>query len=206
MRRSFARIVLLGGWLRSVVPRWLRDSGRSRPQDNGPSSKEEFLRCAKDAATSKNHIAGFSALLELNTGLPFALTARELSQSEPSQYLAALLARVKQVAPDIDPGTIENIVIQYYLQTGAQHDYRLQRYDGDVALFEPNGPHSGLLAAQFRPYVRRLRARYVALGTQSDRTQALAESFPKSIRAHFLSMRDEVFVKRLAEELGTLLR
>ncbi len=206
MRRSFRRIVLLGGWLRLAVPRLMRDGGRSGRDNNQAMTKEEFLRCAAEARKSKDHIISFSALLELNTGLPFALTAAALSHVEPDQYLAVLLARVKHIAPEIDPATMENILIQYPLQVRAQHGYRLQRYEGKVVIFEPDGPHRGLLFAHFRPYVRGLRVRYLMLGRQSKRTRILSESFPKTIRAHYLSMRDDEFVKQLAEELEALLQ
>jgi acyl-coenzyme A synthetase/AMP-(fatty) acid ligase/thioesterase domain-containing protein len=206
MRRSFGRIVLLGGWLRVAVPRWLRDSGRSGRGNNHTLTKDQFLQFATAARTNRDHILGLSALLELNTGLPFALTQSDLSQVGPDRYLDVLLARVKSVAPEIDPEAIENIVIQYNLQVRSQHEYRLQRYDGRVVLFDPDGPYQGLLAAQFRPYVRDLRVRGVKLGRPSDRTRILSASFSERIRSHYLSMRDDVFVSGLAEELETLLR
>jgi hypothetical protein len=43
------------------------------------------------------------------------------------------------------------------------------------------------------------------LGPQSDRTRVLAEGFPERIRSHYLSMRDDAFVKALAEALEVLL-
>ena len=46
---------------------------------------------------------------------------------DPSQYLATLLARLASVSPDVDPRSLENIVVQYYLQTRAQHAAELDR-------------------------------------------------------------------------------
>ncbi len=206
MRPAFGRIVLLGGRVRMAVPRWLRASGRSGRENDMALSKDEFRQFATDARTDRAHILRLSALLELNTGLPFALTESELAQVGPDGYLAALLARVKSVSPEIDPETIENIVIQYSLQVRSQHEYRLQRYDGKVIIFDPDGPYQGLLAAQFRPYVKQLRVRRVPLGPQSDRTRLLSAVFPERICSHYLSMRDDVFVRALAEELETLLQ
>jgi len=205
MRRPAARIVLLVGWLRLAVPRWLRDSGRSGNTNDPALTKEQFAQAATRSRTNKEHILGVSALLELNTGLPFALTAAELSQVEPTQYLDLLLARVKAAAPEIDPRTIENIVVQYNLQVQAQHRYRLQRYDGKVVIFDPEGPYNGLLAAQFRPYVSGLDVREIPLGEQSARTHVLAGSFPARIRSHYLSMRDDAFANTLADALASLL-
>jgi hypothetical protein len=142
-----------------------------------------------------------SALLELNTGLPFALSESELSDVDRDQYLPVLLSRVKSVAPDIDPGTIENILVQYDLHIRSHHAYRLQRYEGTVVLFEPDDAHRGLLPAVFRPYVKDLRYSCLKLGRQSDGTRTLSESFSADIRAHFLSIRDDEFVRQLSEEL-----
>jgi len=142
-----------------------------------------------------------SALLELNTDLPFALSETELRQVEPERYLDVLIRRVKSLTPEVDPDMIENTVIQYQLQVRAQHQYRLLRYDGPVLVCEPSGPHGDLLAAQFRPYVRDLRVCALELGAPSDRTIVLSETFSERIRSHYLSMRDEVFAKRLAEEV-----
>jgi hypothetical protein len=48
-------------------------------------------------------------LLELNTGLPFALRRSDLAGVDPSRYVATLLAKVASVSPDIDPRGLENI-------------------------------------------------------------------------------------------------
>ncbi len=207
MRRSFMRIVFLGGWLRRAMLGLIPGDGASGCENKNAMTKEQFLRCAARARNNKAHVASLSALLELNTGLPVALTDAELSQVEPDQCLALLLARVTAVAPDIEPETIENIAIQYYcLQTRAMQGYRLQRYDGKVVMFEPDGPHKGLVSVQFRPHVRDLRVRYLKVGRQSDRTRTVSERFAEGLRPHYLSMRDDEFVKRLAEELEPLLR
>jgi amino acid adenylation domain-containing protein len=206
MRPAFGRMVLLGGRLRAAVPRWLRDSGGPGRENDMALSKDEFHRFAAEVRKDRSHILRLSALLELNTGLPFALTESELAQAGPNGYLAVLLARVKSVSPEVDPETIENLVIQYELQVRSQHEYRLQRYDGKVVLFDPDGPYHGLLAAQFRPYVKSLRVRRVPLGPQSERTRSLAAVFPERICCHYLSMRDDLFVRTLADELETLLQ
>jgi hypothetical protein len=206
MRRSFERIVRLGGWLRLAPLASVRDTSLSARENDAALTQEQFLQLAAEARKSRGHILGFSGLLELTTGLPFALTDAELSRAEPDQYLAVLLARVRSIAPEIDPGSIENIVIQYYLQTRAQHVYRLQRYGGTVVIVEPDGPYKGLLAAVFRPYVGELRALYLKLGSPSLGTRTIAERFSANLRAHYLCLRDDEFVKQLSEELEVLLR
>jgi hypothetical protein len=100
---------------------------------------------------------------------------------------------------------IEKIVVQYQLQVRSHHAYRLQGYDGRVVLFDPRSAYNGLLAAQFRPYVSDLRVRTVALGEQSDRARELSAYFSDRIRSHYLSMRDDIFVQSVAEELEHLL-
>jgi amino acid adenylation domain-containing protein len=206
MRRPADRMVLLGGWARLAVPDWFRRLGQSASQYSNALTRAEFLQFAAEVRTNRGHIRGLSALLELNTGLPFALTESELAAVGPDRCLDVLLARVKSVAPEIDPGMIENMVVQYQLQVRSQHEYQLQRYDGKVVLVDPAGPYQGLLAAQFRPYVRNLHVRVLRLGPQSNRTRVLSEGFPQRIHTHYLSMRDDTFVLALAQELEMLLR
>ena len=204
-RRIVAHITLAAGWLQLLIPDRFRETGRNARDYNVAPSQAEFLKLAEVAKASAVHIRSISALLELNTGLPFALSEAEIAESAPDRYLDALLARAKRVAPEIDPEMIEKIVVQYQLQVRSHHAYRLQRYDGRVMLFDPRGPYNGLLAAQFRPYVSDLRVRTVPLGEQSDRTREISAYFSDRIRSHYLSMRDDVFVQSVAEELEHLL-
>lgn len=206
MRRPIARLILLAGWLRRAVPRWLRDSGRSASANDALLSGAQYAQAATNSKTSKNHILLISALMELDTGLPVALADSDLATVAPTRCLDVLLERMRAVAPEIDPGMIENIVVQYNVQVHAQHRYRLQRYDAKVVLFEPTGPYNGLLAAQFAPYVRDLDVRTIPLGEPSARTRALAGRFPARIRSHYLSMRDDDFASNLADELTVLLQ
>lgn len=204
-RRIVAWMTLLAGWLRRAVPARFRESGRSPRDFNLVPTAADFLQFAEAARTSAAHIRSVSALLELNTGLPFTLTDAEMTAAAPDRYLAALLARVKRTAPEIDPQMFENVVVQYQLQVRSHHAYRLQRYDGATVLFDPRGPYYGLLAAQFRPYVRDLRVHGVALGAQSDRTREISGCFSARIRSHYQSMRDDTFVRAVAEKIDALL-
>jgi len=204
-RRIIARATLLAGWLRFLVPDRLREAGQVGREYNLVPAREDFLELAATASVNAGHIRSVSALLELNTGLPFALTDAEMAEAAPDRYMDALLARVKRVAPEIDAEMIENIVVQYQLQVRSHHAYRLQRYDGWVVLFDPRGPYYGLLAAQFRPYVSDLLVRGVALGEQSDRTREVSKCFPDRIRPHYQSMRDDTFAQTVADELEELL-
>lgn len=206
MSRLPARIVMLAGlWLRLAVPHLLRGGGRSGPADDPGLSQEQFAQAATRSLTSREHMLALSVLLELNSGLPFALSASELSQVAPANYLDRLLERAKNAAPEVNREMIENIAVQYNLQVHAHHRYRLRRYDAKVVIFDTKGPCSGLLAAQFRPYIDDLDVREIALGKPSARTLALARIFPENIRSHYLSMRDETFVHTLAGELTGLL-
>lgn len=206
MRRPIARLILLAGWLRRALPRGLRDSGRSAGANEQLLSNAQYVQAATNSRTSKSHMLLVSALMELDSGLPVALADSDLAAVEPTRYLDVLLERWNTVAPEIESQMIEKIIVQYNMQVHAQHRYRLQRYDGKVVLFEPTGPYNGLLAAQFGPYVSDLEVHTIALGEPSARTRALAERFPARIRSHYLSMRDDVFASKLADELKVLLQ
>ncbi|HEY6948617.1 MAG TPA: AMP-binding protein, partial [Gemmatimonadales bacterium] len=206
MRPVLARVILLGGMLRLALPGFLRRDSRSGPQAADPLTPEQYRQLEAQATKNGVHIRGFSALLELNTGLAFGLSASDLTKVEPDRRLGVLLDRVKSLAPDVEPESVERMVIQYYLQTRAQHLYRLQPYDGKTVIFEPEGPYNGLLFVQFKPHVRDLRVVALQPGPQSERTRAILTSFSEGIRAHYLSMRDDAFVRELARELEPLLR
>jgi hypothetical protein len=147
-----------------------------------------------------------SSLFELNTGLPYTMTDADFAGLAPEQCLAAFLARVKAVTPDVDTETVERILIQYYcLQLPATHFYRLKSYEGQVELLEPKSPQVGLLPAYFRLYVRNLRMRILPIGKPSERTQFVCQNLGRSLRTHYRSMRDDVFVAHLAAALEPLL-
>jgi hypothetical protein len=204
-RRIVAHITLVAGWLQLLIPDRFRETGGISRDYNVAPTEADFLALAAWAKANPVHVRSVSALLELNTGLPFTLTDSEMADAAPDRYLGALQERVNRVAPEVDPQMIENIVVQYQLQVRSHHAYRLQRYDGRVVLFDTRGPYDGLLAAQFRPYVSDLRVRTVALGEQSDRTRDISRHFSDRIRPHYQSMRDDTFIQSVAEELEHLL-
>src|SRR3546814_1773487 len=72
-------LILLAGWLRRVVPRWLRDSGRSASANDALLSGAQYAQAATNSKTSKNHTLLVSALMELDTGLPVALADSDLA-------------------------------------------------------------------------------------------------------------------------------
>ncbi len=206
MRPSFRRIVVAGGWLRAVWRRSLPAPGNNarNPAASGIPA-QEFQRIAARAQRSRQHVLGFSLLLELNSGLPFALGDALAPEAESAAHLPALLARVKSVAPEIDPDTITRMLVQYSLQTGAQNAYRLPRCVAPVVLFEPDGPARGLLRAQLLGSARRLTAKTLPVSWSAGQAHALDAAFSPRMRQHYLCMRDELFVRGLATELGRLL-
>lgn len=205
MRPSFRRIVVAGGWLRAVWRRMLPAAGSARNADASGIPAQEFQRLAARAQRSRQHVLGFSLLLELNSGLPFALGDALAPEAESAAHLPALLERVKSVAPEIDSDTITRMLVQYSLQTGAQNAYRLPRCVAPVVLFEPDGPAHGLLRAQLLGSARRLRAKTLPVSWPVGRAHALDAAFSPRMRQHYLCMRDELFVRGLATELGRLL-
>lgn len=203
-RGSVRRIIRWGGEVRAALPRALR-ARRSANVNDWTLSGPEFEALESWARTNRDNILRFAALLELNTGRPFAIAGRELDTVAPSGYLDALLARVAQVDATIDADMIRRAVVQYEVQAKAQHRYRPQRYDGSVHLFDAAGPYSGLVAAQLRPYVRKLHVRPLDLGQLPQRMRELLQPFPEGLRAHFGCMRSDVFAGHLAAELDAVL-
>lgn len=209
LRATWARpplrtLVRLAGWLR-VPAQWLL--GARRPLRDGDSTAplgEEFRQLAASATRDAHHLKVFSALLELNTGLPLALDDAAFSGVAPEAYMGILRSRVADLMPDIDPSSMERIAMQYAVQVRAQHAYELRTYDGPVLLVEPATRYTGLLKAHLRPHVRNLRVRAIELGEPSQRTRAITEQFG-ALEAHYRSMRDDRFVEGLAREVDPLL-
>jgi hypothetical protein len=81
----------------------------------------------------------------------------------------------------------------------------LRPFDGTLVLFDQDGLHYGLTASLFKPYVSRLVVHRIPLAPPTGRSRELAERFSRSIRSHYLSMRDDAFVQTVARELDSLL-
>ncbi len=204
-RASMGRVIRWGGQARAAVPRALRGSRSASDLNDWTLSRTEFADFSSWATTDRDNLQRYAALLEMNTGRPFAFDKRELDSVVPAAYMDALLARVARVDATIDAEMIRRAVVQYELQVKAQHHYRLQRYDAALHLFEVAGPYGGMIAAQLRPYVRELYSRTVALGELSTRMRELLEPFPEGLRGHYGCMRNDGFSERLAAELDTVL-
>jgi len=200
-RKLLARVE---GWWRLITA----SGGKDDPGGNDYTmSAEELEERSSVARGDRKIMMDLSSLFELNTGLPFTMTDADFSGLDPAQYLSAFLSRVRQVSPDVEPETVERILIQYYcLQLPATHFYRLGRYDGRVEIFEPEGPNVGLLAAYFRLNVRDLGLHVLEIGEPSARTREVCENLSRSLRIHYRSMRDDTFVTNLAVRLGPLLK
>ena len=200
-RPEFSRVVRMAGAARRLLPRWLLD--RLGGTGDASFSADDFRDVGEWARTDSGHICRVAALFELNTGLPFRLDPAEFS-AVGTACLEAFLAKVRTVAPETDLSMIETLLVQYELQVRTQHRYQLRPYDGVVHLFEPEGPYRGLEAAQIAPYVDRLEARGFPVGQQGE-SSVLDDAFHARIRTHYLCMRDDVFVGRLAQALDELL-
>ncbi len=199
-------LVRLEGWWRYLGRAGAR-SGAAAGDNDFRMDRAEVERRSAEVRRDRKIMKDLSSLFELNTGLPFTMTDEDFAGRAPEDYLACFLAPVKSVTPDVDPDTIERILVQYYcLQLPATHFYRLKAYDGPVELFEPEGIQVGLLGAYFRPYVGDLRMRVLPVGAPSERIAFACQNLSRSLRTHYRSMRDDVFVSRLAAELEPLLR
>ena len=198
-------LVRLAGWWRLVTGSGRRGAARVL-ENNFAMAAPEFERRVAAVRQDRKIMMDLSSLFELNTGLPFTMTDADFDGKAPEKYLATFLARVRDVTPDVDPETIERILIQYYcLQLPATHFYRLGNYDGRVEIFEADSPAVGLLGAYFRPHVKSLRMRTLPVGEPSERTRFVCENLSRSLRTHYRSMRDDTFVAALAAVLEPLL-
>lgn len=205
MRRGFIHLVAIVGWLRGIVSRGHKNSTPPSASDDSAFTPEAFLAFESKVKKDKRHILKLSALLELNTGLPFALNQRELDLLESEQYLDALLTRVRQVAPDVDTDAIRRLVVQYPLQVRSQHRYRLPPFDGTLALFGPDDPYQALVALQFKPRVANLVEHRVPVPSPSERHRELGTFFAGPLQSHYLCMRDDAFAQAIARKLDAML-
>ena len=204
MRRGITPLVLAWGWFRRILPR-LPGNGESASANDFVFSDTQLHELEDRALGSRQSIRQLSALLELNTGLPLALTFDEVATLQPTKCLDALLAKLRMAAPDVDTRMIERLVVQYALQVRSHQQYRLQPFEGTLQLFQPDGPYARLMSSLFMPRVGRLVEHRLPLSPPTARTRELAECFPEPMRSHYLSMRDDVFAQALARELDKLL-
>jgi hypothetical protein len=204
--RLFRMAVRGAALLRGPALRVLGALGRlpsGAPPDHA-LSREAFEAVARESRESTAHLMTLSALLELNTGLPFALETEDLEGVAPEERLEVFLGRVEELTPEVDRTMMERLVIQYEDQVRAQHAYQLRPLDAPVLLVEPETHHAGLLAAQLRPYAGRLTARRLPLGAQDERERGVSARFG-GLQGHYRSMRDETFVVGLAREVERVL-
>jgi enterobactin synthetase component F len=211
----FGRWALQAIWMRAPV-RWaVRRVGRLRAPlsslrrfapDPAPTelTPEEIRAMADAAREDKGHLLSLSALMELNTGLPFALSEADFEGLAPDRYLAVFLNRARSIAPGVAVDRLERMVSQYPLQVRAQHLYRMRPYDGPVLLVEPLSPHAGLVAAHLRPWISDLRVRRFEVGPVPSRLEGAAMRHG-ALDPHYRSMRDDRFISLLAEELDMAL-
>lgn len=196
-------LVRLAGWLRGAWrPGGTRAANPVATGNRHAIGAEDYRRLQRGQLQSKNALIQFAALIELNSGLPFALSESDFAEKRPEQFIDVLNAQFAKLMPDVDQEAVVRILTQYQLQIRAQHAYRLRPYDGPTVLIEPASRHAGLLRALLTPYTTRLCARTIALGNTPP---AAAYNFG-TLDAHFRCMREDSFVGELAEYLDSLLR
>lgn len=202
-RPAYERLLTATGWLRAGLRAW--PERRQSTTEELTFTEQQFLEFRTRTLENPQHILQLSVLLELNTGLPLALTRQELDRLAPMEYLDALVARLRANVPDVDAGTIERLAVQYAMQVRAQHQYQLRRLGCPVVLFEPDGPHCGLLGAQLMPYASKLFAVRLPWTAPTGRIRELAACFSAPLQPHYLSMRDDTFAHNVAQQLDRLL-
>lgn len=204
MRPSFREVVRAAGWLRVPVVQLIERLRSAPPANDHRFRTEEYEALANELRASRDNLVNLSRLMELNTGLPYGLDEQSVEDPDSADWMELLKQRVAELTPGVDMDSIERIAVQYQLQVRTHHAYRLSPYDGHVLLVEPESRYSGILAALIRPYARRLTARQAPLGEPTERVRELTASFG-GLTAHYRCMRDEEFVRALADELAPLL-
>lgn len=193
----FRRLVRTAGRIRRPVIRMALASGRHAVPAARQTWSDQGRKMAENARRDRTHLLTVSTLLELNTGLPFALTESDFAGLDPDQYLGVLLARASRLMPDVDPAMLSRIVSQYPLQVRAQHAYQLRPYDGPVFLVEPRTRYAGLLVELLRPYLQNLLAFTIEISRPSRRNAEISARFG-ALEAHYRGMRDNRFVEGLS--------
>ena len=166
---------------------------------------DAYERTARDTVRSKAHLLALSTLLELNSGLEFSLADSAFDGVSPDRYLDVFLARVRELSPEMDAAMLERLVVQYQLQVDAQLNYELQRYDGLVLLAEPVSRAAGLPALQLRAFAKNIEMHTLPVGEPTSRMRALMGRFG-ALGSHYRCMRDDEFVRVLAQRLASPLR
>ncbi len=203
-RSPLRALVRLAGWLRVPLHRFFGGRAHAEPAPGFTPSAEQVAQLAVAATQDRGHLSTFAALLELNSGLPITLEDADFSGVPPEGHLRVLEDRIARLMPDVDPETIARIVVQYTFQVRAQHAYELRPYGGRVLLVEPLTRYAGVATAHLAPYVRNLEARAIPLGPPSERVRLITERFGP-LAAHYRCMRDDEFVRRLAQEIDARL-
>jgi len=204
MRPVYRWVIQLAGLLRVPFVRLLSNVRQNKPRNDHAWTKDQFRSLANEVTRDKDHIANLSALLELNTGLPFRIDDSDFADVKPNQYLSLLQERVASLVPEFDRDNVERLVVQYQLQVRTQHSYELQRLDVDTILIEPQSHYAGIVTAQFRAHVPNLRSRTLNVGSPSERNRSIAATLG-SLDSHYRCMRDDSFVAALAAELDSTL-
>lgn len=203
MRRSFRRIIAVAGRLRTPFVKVANRMYR-RPAPNYVPGREQVDNVVRATRTNREHLMNLAALLELNTGSPYALQPADFEGVPREASLDVLTRRVTSTTPEMDAESIGRIATQYEIQVRVQHAYRLRRFDGPVLLAEPESPHAGMLSALVRPHVRALKSLTLPLGEAESRTRVITERFGR-LTQHYRCMRDQEFVDGLARALGRTL-
>ncbi len=205
MRPSFRELVRAAGWLRVPLVRLREGLRREVPENDHRFPPSEYEALTRELTSKREHLLNLSRLMELNSGLPYALDEEAVGNPDSADWMDLLREKVRAVSPEVDVDSIERIAVQYQIQVRTHHAYQLSRYDGEVLLVEPRSRYSGILAALLRPYVARLTSRQIALGEPSERVRELTSSFG-GLTAHYRCMRDDQFVAGLAALLEPRLR
>jgi enterobactin synthetase component F len=202
MRPVLRQLVRLVGWAR--VP-WLKLTGNTGQGANDFAlSPFEAESIATKACSNPQHLQSVAALLELNTGQPFSLSAAAFENVDTDEAFDVFRDKVLSIMPDIDAATLQRIVEQYEMQIRTQHAYRFAPYAGRTLLIEPKSPYAGLVAANLRPFFSKLETRVAALGAPDEHTRQITARFG-ALEAHYRSMRDATFVAAVARELHAAL-
>ena len=204
MRSAYRRLIRLAGTVRAPLMRAFGMANSRETPFELPMGEAEVERLTSTFLCSEQHLLNVSALFELNSGLPFAMSADDFEGLMPDQYFSRFAERVLRQMPEMDGESLRRIVIQYELQVHAQHGYRPARFDGRTVLVEPDTGYAGLVAQVLQPFHRNLERCVVPIGEPDEPTRQVTARFGH-IAPHYRSMRDDAFALGLANTLRSYL-
>lgn len=207
-RRSFGYWSLRATYSRPSFRAVARALGACRALLPPPAASSRWAWEAprgEGALHDAGHLLQLSALFELNSGAPVAMSDDDLSWTQPEHFFSVFASRMREHLPDLEMEALRRIAEQYLLQVDAQHAYRIPSHSGPVLLLEPESNYAGLVANHLRARLAALRAVRVPLGRPTGREREISRRFG-ALAPHYRCMRDPRFTRIAARHIRSFLK